>query len=1168
MRSCSVRYRLPFLTILLLVPIVAFSQTSNATISGTVIDQTGAAIPGVTVTLTNTISGTAVSVVTKEDGAFQFPNLVQAKFDLKAAAKTFRDFIQRGIEVHLNEQVRVPITMQIGANEQTIEVVENASPLNFETPEVKGNIARQEIASLPLQVSGGQRSAAQFVALLPGVNPGGSGSTNSFNARFNGGQWMSDEAVLDSVSMVEGLLNQSGMVAIQNDFPISPDAVGEITVLTGNYDVSYGTSPAAVIVASTKEGTNKYHGGAYEFLRNEDLDAKQWGAETKQKHRENDFGAFVTAPIHIPWAFWSAKKKSYIFTGFEGYRSVGATTKPVYTVPTQAMRNGDFSEWPYPIYDPSTSRIVNGQIVRDQFMGCDGAHPNVICGSDPRLAASLAGGWLKYVPLPNRAGLSNNWEAPVGLASSLNASTDQWDVRGDQYYGDKDHFELTYHYRGTLPFTQHALPEQIDTNNTRIPNYSHIARFNWDHTFSPTFLNHFALGYLDLPTKVYNSSDCCVSQVPQIPGVYSHQHESALNFDAFSSWGGNADFYTRRPTWDGNDSITVVRGSHTLKFGAEYRNIQYPQLTEANGSGTFNFHALNTGILGTPSGNAVASFLLGYVGDANETYYTLPSWYPKASSWGFFASDQWKVTPKLTATLGLRYDNYSPSYEGNNKMSFLDPVGANSGAGGLPGRLAFAGDKWGDASYGARYPERRWNKGFGPRVGLAYAIDNKNVVRTGYGIFLMQNFYPGWDGGVATDGFNGSVQFSSTDGGLTPAFLLQNGFPQDFTKPPFIDSAYLNGQSAPRYRPLDANRLPYAQQWNFSVEHQFTNDLYVAAAYVGNKGTRLVSHLLPLNVLDPTLLSTMGSKLFDQFQPGQTTLDGVNIPYSGWVQQMTGCAPTVAQALVRYPQYCGNIFGQNENVGNSTYHSLQMKVEKRLSKGIYVLGSYTFSKNLTDAEEAQASAAPNLGLVSPYQSKRQKGLASTDLPQVLSLSAIYELPFGRGKPLLNSAGGLLDRAISGWQLSTIIHDTSGAPITFTSSYCNIPGQFAMGCLPGILSGQNPWAVGMSSWKPGEILFNRSAFEDPTTFNFYGGAGAKVTNLRGPGYFNEDLALTKMTRISERFTFEFRAEAFNVWNNHYFIGTPVVTDVASPSFGQWNGSVSAPRNLQVGGKFLF
>src|SRR3989441_5069605 len=226
-------------------------------------------------------------------------------------------------------------------------------------------------------------------------------------------------------------------------------------------------------------------------------------------------------------------------------------------------------------------------------------------------------------------------------------------------------------------------------------------------------------------------------------------------------------------------------------------------------------------------------------------------------------------------------------------------------------------------------------RGFGPRVGLAYSIDPKTVVRGGYGIFFEQNFYPGWGGGIATDGFNGTASFSSSLGGMQPAFLLQNGFPQNFTPPPFINSSYLNGQSSPNYRPFDANNLPRAQQWNLTVEHQFTDNFYISAGYVGNHGLRLTSYLDPINALDPKYLS-LGSKLYDQFQPGQTTLDGVPIPYPGWVEQMKGCTPNVAQALVPYPQFCNNIYGGNENIGASTYNALQVKVEKRMSRGFWL----------------------------------------------------------------------------------------------------------------------------------------------------------------------------------------------------------------------------------------
>jgi len=928
---------LPVLLFVFLSIQAGLTQSSNATITGVVSDPAAAVVPGAEVKLTNTATGTVTSLSTGTDGMFSFPNLQQATYDLQVAAKGFRDFVQKGITVHLNEAVRVPVALQVGTAEQTIEVLADASPLNFENGEVKGAIARTEIDALPLQVSGGQRSSAVFVTLLSGVNAGG--TADAFEARFNGGQLYSDEAVLDGVSMMEGLLSQSGMVAIHNDFPISPEAVGEISVLMSNFDPQYGSSAAAVIVASTKEGTNNLHGGVYEYHRNSFFNARQFGVANKSKDLENDFGGYVGGPLKLPF-FWSPRKKSYYFVNFEGYRSVGSTNKPILTVPTAKMRNGDFSEWPNPVFDPATTRTVNGQVIRDQFMGCDGQTPNVICASDPRLAASLAPGWLKFVPEPNRPGITANWEAPNGLASSLNANTDQWDVRGDQYFGDKDHFSLTYHYRGTLPFTQHAFPAVIDGQQTRIPNYSHVARFNYDHNFQPTLLNHFAAGYLDLPTKLYTSSDCCVSQLPSIPGVYNHAHASSISFSEYDGYGGSGDFYTRRPTWVGNDTLTWVRGRHSLHFGGEYRNVQYPTHTEANGAGSFSFSDLNTGILGVPSGNSMASFLLGYVSSASATFYTLPDWKPKGDAFGAFVSDNWKATTKLSVTLGLRWDEFRPSVEKNDRTSFFDPSGANPGAGGRAGRLAFAGTKWGAASYGDRHPEKTFHKGFGPRLGLAYALNQKNVIRAGYGIFFEQNFYPGWNGGIATDGFNANVSFNSSLGGLQPAFLLQNGFPQNFAHPPFINSTYLNGQNAPNYRPLDANQLPNGQQWNLSIEHQFTENMYVAAAYVGNKGTRLLSQIAPVNALNPSSLS-MGNRLYDQFQPGQTQLDGVSIPYAGWVEQMTGCAPSVAQALLPYPQYCGNIYGQNGNVGNSTYNSLQLKAEKRFSHGVWMLASYT-----------------------------------------------------------------------------------------------------------------------------------------------------------------------------------------------------------------------------------
>ncbi len=1155
-----------------LVPLHA--QNSNAVISGTVTDQSGAVIPNAQLTLTLTTSGTVRTIAAGQDGNYTFPNLPVGTYQLECTAPGFESFVQHGITVHLNDVANIPISLKLGATTQTVEVSENASPLNFQNAVVQQGVATQEIAALPLEVSGSQRSAANFLIIMPGVNTVGGGNSSSAYAEFNGGEEDSDEAVLDGVSMIEGLLSQSGTVAIQADFPISPDAVGEISLLTSNYDPQYGNTYSAVTVASTKSGTDQFHGGGYEFNRNTDFNARQFGVAQRPKDIENDLGGFIGGPLHLP-GFWSGRKKSYFFVNFEAYRSEGAANKPILTVPTSLMRQGDFSEWPYPVFDPDTtapnpnynpnqpSSTTNIPYLRTQFPG------NVIPSTDPKLQSSLAAGWLKYVPTPNRPGILNNYESPYALASSLNAHTDQWDVRGDQYFGDKDHVFVTWHYRGTLPFTQYAFPAQIDTNNTRVPNYSEVVRLNYDHTFKPTLLNHFAIGYLDLLTEEYNASDPYVKDVPEIQGVYSHKHEPSINFgDGYSSYGGNSDLISTRPTWIANDTATWIKGKHSIEFGGEYRNLAYPTQTIANGSGTFYFEPGSTGLLDypTPTGNSYASFLLGEVSSGNVAYYSLGAFRPQAKSMGLFAGDTWKATRKLSVDYGIRWDLYQPSEEAKDQTSFLDPTRPNPGAGNLPGALVFAGSKWGPASFGKPYPENLYHRAFGPRIGVAYGLTDKTVIRGGFGIFMMQNFYPGWGAGIATDGFNETVGFSSGLGGIQPAFLLQNGVPQTFTPPPFINQSFDNGEGGPNYRPFDANQVPRAYQWNLTVEHQIKQNLHVTGAYLGNHGSRLLSQLEPLNALNPSLLS-MGTALFDQFSPNQTTVDGVTQPYAGWAAQMSACAPTVAQALQAFPQYCGNLYGNNENHGWSNYDSLQLSIEERFSHGLFLLGNYTWSKTMTTTEFVQTSTYYTG--ISPFQKNRNYNVARNDVPQMFNLSFGYDLPFGKVRKWLNQ-GGAVNRLVGGWQVSTILRLQDGAPMVFNSGYCNIPSQFAMGCYPGMLPGASAFSRSKSGFDPNSglnPLFNVTSFQPVNTFNFNSGVGGPVSNIRGYGYHNQDIALIDNIAITERFHAQIRFEFYNAWNWHD-LGGNFVTDISSPSFGDWNGGVSNPRTIQMGARFTF
>ena len=322
----------------------------------------------------------------------------------------------------------------------------------------------------------------------------------------------------------------------------------------------------------------------------------------------------------------------------------------------------------------------------------------------------------------------------------------------------------------------------------------------------------------------------------------------------------------------------------------------------------------------------------------------------------------------------------------------------------------------------------------------------------------------------------------------------------------------------------------------------------------------------------------MGQQLYHEFAPGDTELDGVRVPYQGWVDQMQNCAPSVAQALRPFPQYCGGLFGENENAGKSFYNSFQVKAEHRVSKGLWFLGSYTLSKLLATADSVQSVAmvwSRAEGAISPYERQRNKSLSVDDVPQILQLSLMYDLPVGKGKRFVNVSGPV-DKVLGGWQLVSLFRVSSGVAFFFLSSFCNVPDAFTAACIPAILAGAKPYLQSVNSYNPDKgPLFNSAAFEDPNSFNSYWGRGARISNLRGPGYRNHDLSLIKNTRVTEKVGLQFRAEFFNAWNWHSlncttrcFGATGFDTDVSSPTFGQWNGNVSTPRNIQFAMKILF
>jgi hypothetical protein len=1168
----------------LLAPAGATGQTVNGAVVGVVQDSSGGVVPDVALTIRNIARDEIVgTIVSEADGSYAFRNLAPGKYEVQATKDGFNPVSFPDVEVTLGQQVRLDVALAAGGVSERVEVLGGTSVLGT-TPTQEHGISPETLNQLPLLFGTGPRAAATFALLMPGVSTGA--GNNAFDARINGGLQSGDEASVDGVSMQQGFMSQGGMVSILQDFPMSPDMVSEIKVLTSGYAPEYGSSTGGQIMAVTKSGSNQFHGSAFEFHQDASLTGIQWGGQ-KNPYNKNNFGANIGGPIPVPGM--GDKWKNFFYFDHERYRQVGGATADVLSIPSMLERQGDFRDWRdasgnlIPIYDPATLRSDgHGGFIKDQFMGCDGKTPNVICANRIN---PIVQPWLAALPNPTSAGPLNNFQAPP-IPDTILGDSDYYMWRIDSQIGNNDHvFASFWHQRAPAKFYS-QLPQAIATETYSDPQNSWVNRMNYDKVFTSTFLNHMSMGYLNR-----NEGYGCVNQdfadeFPQIGGVAGHNVPPTINLDQFNAMGCNAGVnlgnVTTRPTFIINDAVTWTKSAHTIKIGMEWRKIMGNIHANGNEAGTFDFGGGATGLVGVNSGNAVASFLLGAADGANVSYRSVPSWYARQHAWILHAGDSWRLNNKLTLDYGLRWDYYSPSSEKYDQMSFFDPTGANPGAAGRPGRLAFAGDAYGAASYGKPYPEENWYGGLAPRVGGVYALNEKTVIRGGWGIFYTQAFYPGWGGGMSLDGFSNDPSVSSSLGGIKPAMYLDQGFPiGQFPLPPDIRSDYKNGQSI-YYRNIDGNKRPYTHQWNLTVDRELGHQFALSAAYVGSAGRRLPSSIDPINAIDPSYLA-LGDRLNDEFEPGMTSLNGVPLPYAGWVEQMTSCAPSVAQALRPYPQYCDALQGQNEAHGKSLYNSMQLKLEKRFSKGTYALVSYTLS-HLMESGSSNTQRDANTwsgitGVISPFEKDRNYVISQSDTPHVLSAAFVYELPFGHGKAYGADSSGVVNALISGWQVSTIYKYQSAPPMYFRvgGNACNVPGQFRSGCIPGIINPGAVFAQDKGSFDPGKgPLFNKDAFEPVGAFNYYAGSGNRVEeSIRGFSYRNQDLTFMKNTRLGGGTNLQLRLEMFNMWNWHSFQSNgewgnqAFVNNLADPDFGKWDGSsVTAPRQIQLGIRFEF
>jgi Carboxypeptidase regulatory-like domain/TonB dependent receptor len=1119
--SCP-RSELSRLSILLAACCVSlFGQGSTGSITGLVVDPQQAAVAGADVEVLNQATGVTTQTKTNPSGNFNVPSLAIGTYEVRVSAPGFRTYVQTNAQVEATRTVRIDATLQLGAVGESVTVESAAPLLQTDSAAVGTQVTRQMLNTLPFQLTGASRDPTSFIRLTPGATGG------AFGANIAGGRAFASEVLVDGVPVAYNATTNS-----PDQAKPSYDAVAEFRVEAVIPPAEYGRTSGGVVSMVTRSGTNELHGNVLTLLRNNIFDARRFNASIADITRQAETAGSVGGPVILP-KLYNGRNRTFFFVNYTNFRRANVPQGQVATVATEAMRRGDFSEVTQPIYDPMTE--VNG--VRQQF-------PNnqIPLNRISPFALRIQ----EVIPPPNAPGIAGNY---IGSAPATQ-DEDHFLIKIDHQITDKNKFSGNVRYQNNRrTFSRGPLP-QVSDGFRDSPNSRNIVLSD-DHIIRPNILNRFQAGYTRFDNPTFSSQDIGLQVPNAFAGGFPAVRFSAQGFSNIA----DTDF---RQEFDNNynfqDFVAWTAGSHNIKFGGRVDFFQQNQRPLGNFAGTYTFAPFATSQPGVnATGHSYASFLLGAVNNASMSYglpYGIRSRY-----FSLYAQDDWKVTRKLTVNYGLRWEAQTPWFEVAGRVSQMDPTVPNPGAGGLPGALIFAGE--GPGRVGGRGFQKTYFGGIGPRLGLAYQIATNTVIRAGAGIF----YAPITGSNLNFQGFQSNISVSSVDAGLTPAFNIDRGWdPALIQIPPFIDPTLANRQSTSSSETCRgcSGKPPRTSQWQMNIQQTLWNTLF-EASYVGTVGHGILNNVLVRpNQLHPDFLA-LGSLLTRPINDPAVVAAGYSAPYPGF----TG---SLAQALRPFPQY-QDITMLSTPTGNSTYHALLVKVEKRYSNGLQFLGAYTFSKTITDI------AFDSNGQLSPpqdqYNRRAEKSLANIDRPQRLVLSYLYELPWGEGKPFLNQ--GIWSKILGGFAISGIHTYQSGAPLRITVPN-NLPifgGHLRPNGVEGVPIDIGP---GRGSFEPfnglsgqqGDLYLNRAAFATPDPFTL-GTLPVFLPDVRGPGSIGEDLSVTKRQRLRETTSIEFRADFFNAFNRRN-LNNPV-TDLTAPNFGRITGQ-GQPRVIQLGFRLDF
>ena len=1114
------------------------AQAERGSIRGTVGDTTGAVIPETSVTAINEATGFRSSSLTTGAGIYSIQQLSPGTYRIEVEKPGFNKLVREEVYVEVAGVVSLDLTLEVGQLTETVTVTAATPQLKADTSDVSTSMNAKSYIELPLSLEGGGvaggRNPGSFVFLLPGVVGA------NFSTSTNGSQTFTEEIQIDGVSLQTGVHTMT-----HQELSISPDAVQEFSVSTGGYSAEFGSSQGGVQKYTIRSGTNEFHGNVYEYLRNEKLDSSGFFAAQRPINKKNEYGGSIGGPI--------VRNRTFFFGNFNWFKFRSGPSNFLGSVPPPDFIRGDLSALLLPengnvqVYDPATtSPDGQGGFTRNPFVD------NMIPQSR---FSSVSGNINTHFPAPTGPGIVNNF------FSSENGKTNtrHYTLKFDHLFNDSHRISGMYNFGKNSPIRPGTFPfpfQNIKANT----NWIYHPRINYTWIISPRTVNHFAWGFNrndqtgeDLTNAMQWGEQLGLQGIPD--GAFPTLRMDFYNFNRDPGDGANK-FWHKTNVF--TNTLSTVMGRHNLKIGGEYRWLHVTDQTTSS-SGVYRFSRNETAAPArrATTGDSFASYLLGLVdkGDGLISESTVEPIYQYGA---LFVQDDFKIRSNLTLNLGLRWDVYVPIIERNNFYSVMDPNRPNPGAGGIPGAAVFAGVDGAPR----RLTEGIDYKAFAPRLGLAWSLNPKTVVRTGYGIsYTATAPLAGTGNWSFAQGFQVFPSFQSQDQGLTPAFDWDDGFPQDFDPPPFISPTYGLGGLIHMWAP-GHHRPSYRQDWNFGIQYQIVANLLLDVNYVGAKGTRLQSGLFNANQVHPRHLALGEDLLLKPIGDPAVVAAGISPPYPGF-------RGSLAQALRPFPQYTNvGTYGvpgfslDMAPVGHSTYNALQIKLEKRYSRGLFLLSSYTWAKNLTNASSGWGGFFSTAAR-DRYNWGLEKALSPFDVSNRAVIAFNYELPFGPGKALGGRTRGVLGKFLKGWQINGILTYQSGYPLMAVAQ--NTLPLFNARNVPDVVSGASQ-ARSTDNFDPGrgDRLLNIDAFRDPAPLTF--GNAPSMLNVRDFPKFKEDFGIVKRTYIGETANIEFRFEMFNAFNRTTlgfgrFGGG--ATNVSNPaSFGKVSRQENSPRQGQV------